>query len=86
MGIPSLNSAIFYNISLYFHSNHVNITNIPDPRPRKQPISWTADSFCWSCPPKQSISWTGKEKATANAVARLWGSQKQSSYQNLRQY
>ena len=30
MGIPSLNSAILYNVSLYFHSNHANITNIPD--------------------------------------------------------
>ena len=31
MGIPSLKSAILYNVSLYFHSNHANITNIPDP-------------------------------------------------------
>ena len=30
MGIPSLNSAILYNVSLYFHSNHANIANIPD--------------------------------------------------------
>ena len=30
MGIPSLNSAILYNVSLNFHSNHANITNIPD--------------------------------------------------------
>ena len=30
MGIPSLNSAILYNISLYFHSNYADITNIPD--------------------------------------------------------
>ena len=30
MGIPSLNSAIFYNVCLNFHSNHANITNIPD--------------------------------------------------------
>ena len=33
MGIPSLNSAILYNVSLYFHSNRTNITNIPDSRP-----------------------------------------------------
>ena len=30
MGIPYLNSAILYCVSLYFHSNHANITNIPD--------------------------------------------------------
>ena len=30
MGIPSLNSAILYCVSLNFHSNHANITNIPD--------------------------------------------------------
>ena len=30
MGVPSLNSAIFYIISLYFQSNRTNITNIPD--------------------------------------------------------
>ena len=46
MGISYLNSAIFYNVSLYFylqilrhryerHLNHVNITNIPDPGHKK---------------------------------------------------
>ena len=37
MGIPSLNSAILYCVSLYFHissqetsRHHANITNIPD--------------------------------------------------------
>ena len=37
MGIPSLNSAILYNVSLYFNlssreisRHHANITNIPD--------------------------------------------------------
>ena len=28
MGIPSLNSAILYCVSLYFHSNHANIPDL----------------------------------------------------------
>jgi hypothetical protein len=39
MGIPSLNSAILYIVSLYFHSNHANITNIPDLGQENGPIS-----------------------------------------------
>ena len=49
MGISSLNSAIFYNVSLYFylqilrhryerHLNHANITNIPDPIHKNGPF------------------------------------------------
>ena len=30
MGIPSLNSAILYSFSLYFHLHRTNITNIPN--------------------------------------------------------
>ena len=50
MGIPSLNSAIFYNVGLYFHSNCTNITNIPDSRPWKRPFLWTEYSFFRSRP------------------------------------
>ena len=39
MGIPSLNSAILYNVSLNFHSNHANITNIADHGQENGPIS-----------------------------------------------
>ena len=38
MGIPSLKSAILYNVSLNFHSNHANITNIPDPVHKNSPF------------------------------------------------
>ena len=31
MGIPSLNSAILYNVSLYFQSNHANIIKLTTP-------------------------------------------------------
>ena len=38
MGIPSLKSAILYCVSLYFHSNYANITNIPDPVHKNRPF------------------------------------------------
>ena len=39
--------------------NHVNITNIPNSRPRKPPFSWTARVILRSHPRKQSFLWTG---------------------------
>ena len=52
MGIPSLNSAILYCVSLYFHissqetsRHHANITNIPDHRLRKGVYLWPTSLF-----------------------------------------
>ena len=38
MGIPSLKSAIFYNVSLYFQSNRTNITKYPRLPSMKTPL------------------------------------------------
>ena len=52
MGISSLNSAIFYNVGLYFHYTNPSLSlrmtpksckynKYPVPRPRKRAFSWT---------------------------------------------
>ena len=58
MGIPSLNSAILYNISLYFPFTDPSLAlrmtpkscKYPEPRPQKLPFSWTGGSICCSHP------------------------------------
>ena len=56
MGIPSLNSAILYSVSLYFLFTDPSLTlrmtpksckytKYPGPHPQKRPFYWTAGSF-----------------------------------------
>ena len=73
MGIPSLNSAILYNVSLYFPFTDPSLAlrmtpksckynNYLGPRPQKQPFSWTEYSFFRSHPRKQPFLWTTKSR------------------------
>ena len=61
MGISSLKSAILYCVSLYFHSNHANITNIPDHRLRKQVYFWLSSLFLTPWPRERPFFWPGND-------------------------
>ena len=74
MGIPSLNSAILYNFSLFFRFTDPSLTlrmtpkscrynKYPGPSPQKQSFSWTAGSFLCSHPRKRAFSWTEKDSS-----------------------
>ena len=66
MGIPSLNSAILYNVSLNFHSNHANI---PDLGQENGPISGQ-QAYFWHLGLEKCHFYGQKQKTTAEAVVR----------------
>ena len=72
MGIPSLNSAIFYIVSLYFPFTDPSLAlrmtpksckynKYPGPRPQKLLFSWTGGLIYCSHPRKRAFSWMGNE-------------------------
>ena len=71
MGIPSLNSAILYNVSLYFHSNHTNLTNIPDLVHENTPFYGQGTHF--SVPIHENRHFHGQKKTAQSYLIREEG-------------
>ena len=66
MGIPSLNSAIFYNVGLYFH-----YTNIPDLVHENTPFYGQGTHF--SIPIHENRHFHGQKKTAQSCLIRQEG-------------